>query len=248
VRRFQNLIDNSNSLVCPSRRHFLTGLLATSTAATIAKPSQFSFLFDQSNAAKLRAKLASDPLRPQFHLLPAANWMNDPNGPIFWNGNYHMFFQYNPNAAVWGDMHWAHAVSPDMIRWKHLPVALAPTKGGDDQDGCFTGSAAEDNGTATIIYTGVKSTTSELATLRDGTHNFREVQCLATSTDPQLRTWKKLAAPILTAPQEPQLAGFRDPFSGKKEPSGISVSAPASAKRAAAFCSTVRMICVTGNL
>src|SRR5882762_8206315 len=101
--------------------------------------------------------LAKDPRRPQFHLLPARNWMNDPNGPIFWKGQYHMFFQYNPNAAVWGDMHWAHAVSEDMIHWRHLPIALAPTPGWDDADGCFTGSAVDDHGTATILYTGVKT-------------------------------------------------------------------------------------------
>ena len=83
-------------------------------------------------ADDIAARLAADPLRPQFHLLPAKNWMNDPNGPIFWKGTYHMFFQYNPNAAVWGDMHWAHAVSLDMIHWKHLPIALAPTPGWAD--------------------------------------------------------------------------------------------------------------------
>ncbi len=49
---------------------------------------------------------SDDPLRPQFHLMPAQNWLNDPNGPVYYNGYYHMFFQYNPNAAVWGDMHW----------------------------------------------------------------------------------------------------------------------------------------------
>ena len=75
-----------------------------------------------------RDDLALDRLRPQFHLLPAHNWMNDPNGPVYWNGQYHMFFQYNPNAAVWGDMHWAHAVGPNAIHWRHFPVALAPTK------------------------------------------------------------------------------------------------------------------------
>src|SRR6202012_1374347 len=99
--------------------------------------------------------LAADPLRPQFHLLPAANWMNDPDGPIYWQGQYHMFFQYNPHAAVWGDMHWAHAGSSDIIHWKHLPIALAPPKDGPDQDGCFSGSAVDDHGTATFIYTGV---------------------------------------------------------------------------------------------
>ena len=49
---------------------------------------------------------ADDPLRPQYHLMPARNWLNDPNGPVYYNGYYHMFFQHNPNAAVWGDMHW----------------------------------------------------------------------------------------------------------------------------------------------
>ncbi len=138
--------------------------------------------------------------------------MNDPNGPIYWNGRYHMFFQYNPNAAVWGDMHWAHAISDDMIHWRHLPVALAPTVGWDDADGCFTGSAVDDRGTATILYTGVKTVAPDQATLRDGVQNFREVQCLATSSDPQLRTWTKWKTPVIEPPRDAGLTGFRDPF------------------------------------
>ena len=194
-----------------SRRSFLRTLGAAGAAASLA-PSGLLFSPAQSGANQdLQARLASDPLRPQFHLLPARGWMNDPNGPIFWKNEYHMFFQYNPNAAVWGDMHWAHAVSPDMIHWKHLPVALAPTPGGYDQDGCFSGSAVNDNGTPTLIYTGVKSVPAAEATLRDGAHDFREVQCLATSGDPQLRTWEKLYEPILTPPRDPRLTGFRDP-------------------------------------
>jgi beta-fructofuranosidase len=160
----------------------------------------------------LRERLAADPLRPQFHLLPAKNWMNDPNGPIYWKGKYHMFFQYNPNAAVWGDMHWNHAVSDDMVHWKHLPIALAPTPGWDDADGCFTGSAVDDHGTATILYTGVKSVAPEHATLRDGHANFRETQCLATCTDQQLLKWTKWKSPVIEPPQESRLTGFRDPF------------------------------------
>jgi len=138
--------------------------------------------------------------------------MNDPNGPIFWKGAYHVFYQYNPNAPLWGNMHWAHAISEDMIHWRHLPVALTPTPGWDDADGCFTGSAVDDHGTATILYTGVKSVAKERATLRDGHNNFREVQCLATSTDPQLRTWTKWKQPVIEPPNDPSLAGFRDPF------------------------------------
>jgi beta-fructofuranosidase len=199
-----------------SRRNFLSGLAAFSGAYALAKSSRFALIANPLQNTVTPAALASDPLRPQFHLLPARNWMNDPNGPIFWKGNYHMFFQYNPNAPVWGDMHWAHSVSPDMIHWNHQPVALAPTSGGPDQDGCFTGSAADVDGTPTIIYTGVKSTTPELATLRDGTHNFRETQCLATSTDSQLRMWEKIVIPVLQPPQDPLLTGFRDPFFWKE--------------------------------
>ena len=138
--------------------------------------------------------------------------MNDPNGPIFWKGAYHIFYQYNPNAAVWGDMHWAHAVSEDMIHWRHLPIALALTPGWDDADGCFTGSAVDDHGAATILYTGVKSVSADRATLREGHNNFREIQCLATSADPQLRTWTKWKQPVIQPPNHPTLAGFRDPF------------------------------------
>jgi beta-fructofuranosidase len=199
----------SHSRAPHSRRTFLKNLSTTAAAISIA-PTLRHF-------AAIPPNLANDPLRPQYHLLPAANWMNDPNGPIYWQGNYHMFFQYNPNAAVWGDMHWAHAISPDMIHWKHLPVALAPTKGGPDQDGCFSGSAVDDHGTATFIYTGVSSTAPEQATLRDGTHNFRETQLLATSTDPNLLTWKKIPQPVLQPPNDPQLTGFRDPFLWKEK-------------------------------
>ena len=188
------------------RRDFVRALGASGACASLPPPLW------KSAPQDLRERLAADPLRPQYHLLPAKNWMNDPNGPIHWNGRYHMFFQYNPNAAVWGDMHWAHAVSEDMIHWRHLPIALAPSPGQSDADGCFTGSAVDDHGTATILYTGVKTVAPEQATLRDGVHYFREVQCLATSSDPQLLTWTKWNQPVLQPPTDPRLAGFRDPF------------------------------------
>jgi beta-fructofuranosidase len=185
------------------RRYFLKSSAALA-ALTALDPTKL--------LAAEEKNLAADPLRPQYHLLPAKNWMNDPNGPFYWRGKYHMFFQYNPNSAIWGDMHWNHAVSDDMIHWRHLPIALAPTPDGDDADGCFTGSAVNDNGTATIIYTGVKSVSADRATLRDGHHNFRETQLLATSKDPNLLTWEKLPKPVIEPPQDPNLAGFRDPF------------------------------------
>lgn len=142
------------------------------------------------------SKLAADPHRPQYHLLPAANWMNDPNGPIYWQGMYHMFYQYNPNGAFWGDMHWAHAVSQDMVHWKHLPMALAPTPGGPDKDGVFSGCAVIDHGGVTAIYTGVNP----------------ETQSIATSGG-DLTEWKKFAGnPVIAAPPAGlEVTGFRDP-------------------------------------
>ncbi|WP_052201033.1 glycoside hydrolase family 32 protein [Terriglobus sp. TAA 43] len=157
--------------------------------------------------------LARDPRRPQFHLLPAKNWMNDPNGPIYFNGRYHMFFQYNPQAAVWGNMSWNHAASPDMIHWEHLPVALVPTSDGPDSAGCFSGSTitVPHGGGQRVyaLYTGVVHDKQNETIRNEG---LRESQCLAWSDDPMLRTWQKQAEPILPRPpQGLHITGFRDP-------------------------------------
>lgn len=190
------------------RRDVLSGLLGTAA---------FSALHPNLRAAEVLAhatpsNLASDPLRPQFHLLPAANWMNDPNGPIYWQGHYHMFYQYNPNGAFWGDMNWGHATSADMVYWRHLPVALSPTPGGPDADGCFTGTAVVQDGKVVVLYTGVHAAQPEQATIIDGAHCLRETQCYATSDDPELKTWTKLSTPVIAAPPEgKQVNGFRDP-------------------------------------
>lgn len=188
-----------------NRRKFLS----TAATACAALNSPLTEILAES---ALAPSLANDPRRPQFHLLPARNWMNDPNGPIYWRGRYHMFFQYNPNAAVWGDMHWAHAISPDMIHWSHLPVALAPTPGGPDADGCFSGTAVVNNGVPTLIYTGVAKAPEAEATIRDGHSVLRETQLYATSTDPELRTWTKRPTPVIAAPPKGMaVTGFRDP-------------------------------------
>src|SRR5215471_15719911 len=146
-----------------SRRAFLR----MSGAAAVA-PMATRFLLCSTAEDALCPELATDPLRPQYHLLPAHNWMNDPNGPIYFRGRYHMFHQYNPQGAVWGNMNWAHATSPDMIHWKHEPIAISPTPGGPDSEGVFSGSAVLDNGKPTVIYTGVASPSDSGATLRDG--------------------------------------------------------------------------------
>jgi beta-fructofuranosidase len=121
--------------------------------------------------------------------------MNDPNGPLQWKDEYHLFYQYNPNGAFWGTMHWGHARSKDLVHWEHLPIALAPTPGGPDKDGVFSGSAFVNQGVPTLVYTGVNP----------------EVQCLATSLD--MIHWKKFSTnPVIAGPPPGlHLTGFRDP-------------------------------------
>ncbi len=179
-----------------SRRDFLTLSAATVLAGRMALASGTDIHAEQVRDEPLQKKLAADPQRPRYHLMPPANWMNDPNGPIFWKGQCHMFYQYNPNGAFWGTMHWGHAVSPDLVHWKHLPIALAPTPGGPDKDGCFSGCAVVDRGVPTIVYTGVSP----------------EVQCIARSDDGMMSWRKDPSNPVIAAPpQGMEITGFRDP-------------------------------------
>jgi beta-fructofuranosidase len=190
------------------RRGFIAGAFGTAAVSSLCQGLRVAPVL----ASAKPSGLARDPRRPQFHLLPAANWMNDPNAPVYFNGRYHLFYQYNPDGAFWGDMHWGHAISTDMVHWKHLPVALAPTAFGPDADGCFTGTAAVLDGKVTILYTGVHAAPPDQATIRDGAQSLRETQCLATSDDSELKTWTKLPAPVIAAPPpELQVNGFRDP-------------------------------------
>jgi beta-fructofuranosidase len=189
-----------------NRRRFLAALGSGAAAAILARRTR---AFAAGAAAP---DLANDPNRPEYHFLAPHNWMNDPNGPIWWKGQYHLFYQMNPHAAVWGDMHWGHAVSPDMVHWRHQPIALAPTPGGPDSEGCFSGSAVVDNGVPTFLYTGVQNAPLPLATIRDGSDKLRETQMLATAEDAGLLRWKKLPAPVIsTPPAGMEVTGFRDP-------------------------------------
>ncbi len=93
-------------------------------------------------------------LRQSGHLKAPGNWMNDPNGFIYYQGKYHLFYQYFPYAPIWGTMHWGHAISEDLVNWEHVGIALFPSKYGD-QNGCFSGSAIEHEGKMVLFYTGV---------------------------------------------------------------------------------------------
>jgi beta-fructofuranosidase len=188
------------------RRSFIAAL--SSGVASLSLPGLG--WCDYSSSAQ--RDLAHDPLRPEYHLLPPHNWMNDPNGPLWWKGKYHLFYQLNPRAAIWGDMHWGHAVSADMVHWRHEPLALAPTPGGPDSEGCFSGSAVVMDGVPTFIYTGVQNASPDQVTLHDGNDKLRETQMLATAEDDALLRWKKLPEPVIAAPPSGvAVTGFRDP-------------------------------------
>jgi beta-fructofuranosidase len=111
---------------------------------------------------------------PAFHITGERGWINDPNGLIYFNGQYHAFFQHYPDDIRWGPMHWGHVVSDDLTNWEYLPIALAP---GDDCDknGCFSGSAIAHDGRLWLMYTGFIE--------NQGGESIRQVQCLAESSD-----------------------------------------------------------------
>lgn len=132
-----------------------------------------------------RSSMLDDRYRPAYHFTAPANWLNDPNGLIKWQGLYHLFYQYNPDAPIHLNIHWGHAVSSDLVHWEDWPIALAPDAEGYDPDGCWSGCAVDNNGVPTLLYTGARP----------------QVQCLATSTD-GLKTWNKLPTPIISVPPE----------------------------------------------
>ena len=111
---------------------------------------------------------------PAFHITGERGWINDPNGLIYFNGQYHAFFQHYPDDIRWGPMHWGHVVSDDLTNWEYLPIALAP---GDDCDknGCFSGSAIAHDGRLWLMYTGFIE--------NQGGESIRQVQCLVESSD-----------------------------------------------------------------
>ena len=115
-------------------RYLLTILILTVTILlfTSSKPENIPF---------------SERYRPQYHFTPEKNWHNDPNGLVFYKGEYHMFYQYNPKGNEWGYMHWGHAISRDLVHWEHLPVAIYPDENSDDKVRCtaFSGSAIVDD-------------------------------------------------------------------------------------------------------
>jgi sucrose-6-phosphate hydrolase SacC (GH32 family) len=150
-------------------------------------------------------RAANDPTRPLYHLTSPANWINDPNGPLYFKGYYHLFYQHNPYGDQWGHMHWGHWRSQDLVKWEHQPVALWPslTKG---EEHCFSGcTTLNGKDEPMIFYTSIGS---------------REPQCwIALPEDDALITWKKYAANPVLSQNSPEMKyyDFRDPFVFKHE-------------------------------
>jgi fructan beta-fructosidase len=145
----------------------------------------------------------AEPLRPRFHFTPPRNFMNDPNGLVFYKGEYHLFYQYNPYGQVWGHMSWGHAVSNDMLHWEDLPVALREENG----IMVFSGSAVVDRSNSSGLCRPQGDDSSCLLAIYTGHGHGRQTQNLAYSND-RGRTWTKFAKnPVIDL----GLENFRDP-------------------------------------
>lgn len=127
-------------------------------------------------------------MRPKYHYTPERGWVNDPNGLIYYKNQWHLFAQHYPDAPKWGPMHWAHAVSDDLLNWRRLPIALYP----DSMGMCFSGSAAEIDGKICLMYT---------------SHGAAERQCVAFSED-GVNFHKYRGNPVI---ENPGIKDFRDP-------------------------------------
>jgi len=152
--------------------------------------------------------------RPQYHFTPAEHWMNDPNGMVYKDGKYHLFYQHNPGSSKWGPMHWGHATSKDLVQWDHQPIALYP----DSLGTIFSGSAVVDkdntagfgNGALVALYT------SNFEERVDGNRKRTQTQSIAYSID-NGKTWNKYAGnPVLDNPGK---RAYRDPKVIWHEPS-----------------------------
>lgn len=151
------------------------------------KEMKLSDTFDTSNREKFR---------PTYHFSPLYGWMNDPNGMVYKDGEYHLFYQYNPYGSKWGNMNWGHAISKDLVNWEHRPVAIAPDAFGT----IFSGSAVIDHhntagfgaGAIVAIYT---------------QNSDRQVQSIAYSTDNGRTFTKYENNPVLVS----EARDFRDP-------------------------------------
>jgi len=158
------------------------------------------------NNTEIKQQYYTEKYRPQFHFSPEAHWMNDPNGMVYFEGEYHLFYQYHPKGTTWGPMHWGHAISTDLVHWEHLPIALKP----DEHGMIFSGSAVVDwNDTSGFFngQPGLVAMFTQADTYPD-TERPRQRQSIAYSND-NGRTWVTYEEnPVIS---DESITDFRDP-------------------------------------
>lgn len=156
-----------------------------------------------SNSTAELVTIGDKDYRPDFHFTPQSNWMNDPNGMVYYAGEYHLFYQHNPDASVWGPMHWGHAISTDLVNWQEMPIALYP----DDLGNIFSGSIVVDSNNTSGFKTGSESPLVAIFTHQNPANN-NQTQSLAFSND-KGRSWTKYENnPVLV---NNSIVDFRDP-------------------------------------
>lgn len=179
-------------------------------ALVTTRPGALRAMPAAEEAAELMERAAphdyTENFRPQFHFTPERHWMNDPNGLVFYEGEYHLFYQHHPHSSVWGPMHWGHAISRDLIRWEHRPIALLP----DEHGFIFSGCCVVDPNDSSGWFGGGSGLVALFTHASDDPGSGRPVQrqSLAYSRD-KGRTWEKYAGnPVL---EEADCPDFRDP-------------------------------------
>ena len=168
----------------------------------IAATAALSALTALAAAPATADALYHETYRPQFHLTPAENWMNDPNGLIYYKGQYNFLYQYNPSGDMWGNMSWGHAVSTDLAHWKQLPIAIPQNA----NEMVFSGSVVLDNDDTSGLGTKTDPPMVAIYTSNQKATGTQE-QSLAYSIGGGI-TWAKYAGnPVLNINSQ----NFRDP-------------------------------------
>ncbi|KAL6885913.1 hypothetical protein ACP4OV_010174 [Aristida adscensionis] len=171
-------------------------------------PNFASFSF---GITSLEAKHVDERSRTGYHFQPPKHWINDPNGPMYYKGLYHLFYQYNPKGAVWGNIVWAHSVSTDLIDWTALEPGIYPSKW-FDINGCWSGSATVlPSGVPVVMYTGIDP----------HNHQVQNIAYPKNLSDPLLREWVKPDYnPIIAPDHGINASAFRDPTTAWYGPDG----------------------------
>lgn len=160
-----------------------------------------------------RTPLLSDRHRPQYHVSPPAHWMNEPHAPIYFDGQYHLFYQHNPLGPFFHQIHWGHWVSKDLVHWRDLPVALAPEKDQLAPDGIWSGSATYDaDGLPVLFFTAGNDSASPNQSVALARSTY------TTDGDSDLVHWEKHPEPLIVQKRGMGAFGdFRDPFVWKED-------------------------------